>query len=255
MPDEPLELVPHASQTPAIRQEQRPPSVAMMLQAVVEKGVTAENVGALEKLVDLYERMEIRDAEKQFAAAFVALQGDMPPIEAVKAVPNTNGSTRYKFAPYEEIMDKVRPVLQKHGFTLSFSSEFKDDRVIQACTLQHVGGHKRTNQSMARVGKGPPGSSEAQGDGAASTYAKRYALCDCLNIVVEHDSDGRNQDAKQLGAPISRDEVQYLREQVQETGSNEAIFLQMAGVKTYEEIGQAIYPMLVRQLNMKKGRK
>lgn len=220
--------------------------VAKMLEAVIAKGVTAESVGVVERLVDLYERMQAKDAEKQFAAAFVALQSDMPPIQAVKPVPNRDGTIRYKFAPYEEIMDKVKPFLQKHGFTLTFSMSYAEGRVTQNCTLMHVGGHSRTNQFMARIGSGPPGSSEAQGDGAAATYAKRQALCDALNIVVEHDNDARAE-----GKPITRDEAQFLRELVKESKSDEAGFLRFAGAPDYESIGADKYSILVAALQKK----
>lgn len=227
--------------------------VAAMLEKVIERGITTENVAALEQLVGLYERMQERDAEKQFAAAFVALQADMPRIDAVKPVPNNDGTIRYKFAPYEAIMEQVRPVIQRHGFTVTFSSDVKDGRVVQTCTLQHVGGHKRSNSFGARIGRGPPGSSEAQGDGAASTYAKRFALCDALNIVIEADRDGA--DARNDGAPITRDQAQVLREMVKDTGSDEGAFLRFAGAASYEEIGSARYDGLFAALQRKSHSK
>jgi len=228
--------------------------IAAMLQAVIEKGITADNIAGLERLVALYEREQARDAERQFAAAFVALQSDMPQIHAVKPVPNNDGSIRYRFAPYEEIMVIVRPVLQRHGFTVSFNMNIIDGRVIQSCALMHVGGHTRTNQFMVRIGKGPPGSSEAQGDGAAATYAKRHALCAALNIVVDQDTDGARTDAAIEGAPITSDRAIYLRELVRDTHSDEAAFLRFAGAATYDEIGASKYDMLVAALQ-KKGRK
>lgn len=226
--------------------------VEQILRAAVANGVTTENVAVIERLTDLYERLQAKDAEKRFAAAFVLLQSDMPNIRASKPVPNRDGTERYRFAPYEEIMAQVKPLLQKHGFTVTFSTDFDDKRVIQSCTLQHIDGHSRTNKFAARIGNGPPGSSEAQGDGAASTYAKRFALCNALNIITgEADTDGRRDDARAEGEAISEDKVQYLREQVRETHSDEAKFLQFAGVKTYEEITDAIYPQLVRSLAAK----
>lgn len=220
--------------------------VAKMLEAVINKGLTADSVGVVERLVSLYERMQDKDAEKQFASAFVALQSDMPAIQAVKPVPNRDGTIRYKFAPYEEIMDKAKPFLQKHGFTLTFSMSYADGRITQNCTLMHIGGHSRTNQFMVRIGSGPPGSSEAQGDGAAATYAKRQALCDALNIVVEHDNDARS-----VGKPISPEEALYLRELVKETKSDEVAFLRFAQAGSYEEICTENYGRLVAALQKK----
>lgn len=232
------------------------PTVGAMLQSAIAAGVTAENVAVLEKMMDLYERTQAKEAEKEFARAFVQLQSDMPAIHAVKPVPNNDGSIRYRFAPYEEIMEQVRPLLLRHGFTVSFSQTIGDGRIVQACTLRHVGGHAVTNQFAVRVGKGPPGSSEAQGDGAASTYAKRFALCDALNIVVEKDSDGARagEDARIEGAPIAPDKAQYLRELVAETKSDEAAFLRFAGASKYEEIGSARYDVLVAALHKKVRR-
>jgi len=228
--------------------------IAAMLQAVIEKGITAENIAGLEKLVELYERQQARDAERQFAAAFTALQSEMPPIHAMKPVPDKFGNLKYRFAPYEEIMAAVRPILLRNGFTVTFTMVIADGRVTQSCTLQHTGGHSRTNQFMVRIGNGPPGASEAQADGAAATYAKRHALCAALNIVVDQDTDGRTPDAAVEGAPIAPDKAAYLRELVAETKSDEAAFLKFAGAATYSEIGSAKYDLLVAALH-KKARK
>lgn len=227
-----------------------PIPVARLIQAVIEKAMTAESVGVVERLVALHERMDARAAERLFAAAFVALQSELSPVAASKAVPNNDGSIRYKFAPFEDIMEHARPLLQKNGFTVTFSMSFSDGRIIQKCTLQHVGGHSRTNEFAARIGKGPPGSSEAQGDGAASTYAKRFAFCNALNIVTDTDTDGA-LDAKAEGELISSDKIQFLTEQLKETGGSLPLLLKMAGVEKLEEIRNGSYPVLVRALQMK----
>jgi hypothetical protein len=245
---EQLDIQPHSS-TELATHQQPPDPVAQMINAVIERGVTADNVAAIEKLADLYERMQEKKSEREFAAAFVALQSDMPAISATKPVPNNDGTIRYTFAPYEAIMDQVRPVLQRHGFTVTFSSDVREGRVVQTCTLQHVGGHKRSNSFGARIGRGPPGSSEAQGDGAASTYAKRFALCDALNIVIDSDNDARSEGPAEVIAP---DKALYLRELVKETESDEAAFLRFAGAKTYEEIAADRYAQLVAALNKKR---
>jgi hypothetical protein len=228
--------------------------VAKMLQAVLDKGVTSETVGAVERLVDLYERMAAKDSERQFASAFVALQSEMPRIIADRQVPDKQGNVKFVFAAFEDIMKQVLPLLFKHGFTLTFSMDIKEDRVVQSCTLTHTGGHSRTNQFMAKIGSGPPGASGAQADGAASTYAKRFALCNALNIIVERDTDGRD-DARNEGEPISFEEAAYLKEMVKETGSDEAAFLRYAGAPKYEEIGSAKYDMLVNSLLKKQNRR
>jgi hypothetical protein len=225
------------------------PSVGQMMQDFIARGVTADNVAAFERLVALKERLDDKQAEREFALAFISLQKEMPEVHATKSVPDKQGNVKFRFAPYEEIMSAVKPMLEKHGFTVTFSMDFKEGRVIQTCTLMHVGGHSRSNQFMARIGSGPPGASECQADGAASTYAKRFALCNALNITVESDTDG--QDARNEGAPITFDQVAYLKELVRDTKSDEAAFLRFAGASKYEEIGSARYDSLVAALHKK----
>jgi len=231
-----------------VKAESQLPSVASMLQAVIQQGVTEQNVAALERLCGLYERMQASDAEKQFAAAFVVLQSEMPKVNATKAVPNNDGTTRYKFAPFEEIMRQVTPMLQKYGFTVSFSNRYEENRLVETCTLQHVGGHKRSNDFAVRIGSGPPKASESQADGAAATYAKRFALTDALNIVVEHlDNDARIE-----GATITPEQAAGLRERVRATASNEAAFLKFAGANSFETISATKYAMLDQNLRRKE---
>lgn len=231
--------------------EVRVPTVAEMLCGVIEKGITSENVGALDKLVGLYERMEAINAEKAFAAAFVKLQGDTPHVQATRAVPNNDGTTRYRFAPFEDLMAQVGPILQKHGFTVSFSSRFQEGRIVSICTLQHVGGHKRSNEFAVRIGQGPPRATESQADGAAATYAKRFALTEALNIVVAH----LDNDARLEGGPVTPEQAFELERRAKETNSDIPAFLRVAGAKTFTEIPSVKFDLLDELLSKKERRK
>lgn len=231
----------------AIGEAQSAPTIIDMMQAVIKGGVTPENVSALKELAALHERMEDKRAEREFATAFNALQAETPRVKAMKAVPGNDGNVRYHFAPYEDIMDAVAPLLQKHGFTVRFSMKFSDGRVTQICTLQHTSGHSKDNEFSVRVGQGPPKSSEAQGDGAAATYAKRFALCSCLNITIEKDSDARVE-----GGKITQAQADDLRTRVRASGADEARFLAFAGASKYEDIVEAKYAMLDQNLRKKE---
>lgn len=226
------------------------PDPGQILKAVLDKGVTAESAAVVEKVLAMYERMEDRKAERDFAKAFNALQAEMSAVKAVQPVPNNDGTIRYKFAPFEDIMEQVSPFLKRHGFTVSFSTRFEEARLVKICTLQHLSGHKVSNEFAVRIGKGPPGSSEAQGDGAASTYAKRFALCDALNIVIEKDLD-----AKAEGAKITKDQASELRQRVRACGADEAAFLKFAQAETYEDIMETRYASLDHNLRRKESTK
>ena len=46
---------------------------------------------------------------------------------------------------------KIGPLLTKHGFTVSFSQDFKQNRILETCTLAHAAGRSRQS------GAGEPG--------------------------------------------------------------------------------------------------
>lgn len=253
MPNNPsneLELVP-ASPMPVTQQSANLPvqaNIGGMLQAVIQQGVTKDNVAALESLVKLYEHTCALDAEREFAKAFNALQTEMPNIQAIREVPDKQGNLKYKYAPYEDIMKQVRPLLLKHGFSISFSQRFDAARIISVCKLTHSGGHSRENEFAVRTGAGPYGATETQADGAAGTYAKRFALCNALNIVCEHDTDARAE-----GGFITPDQAKDLQARVLATGSNEEFFLKYAGAKDYSEIRAGKYAALDASLRKKEN--
>lgn len=226
------------------------PSVALMLQgalASIQSGqITAQHVDVLKGMMDLYERNEDRKAQKDFAAALTALQGENIRVVATKAVDVKDGKPRYTFAPYEEIMKTVQPMLTRHGFSITFDTEVGDTRLTSICTLTHAGGFARSNRFAVRYGK-PPGSSDAQGDMSTKSYAKRGALCDALNISIDHDDDARIE-----GSYISQPEADELRELCDLTRSDRVKFLAHAGAETFETIASARLADLTATLMRKK---
>jgi len=226
-----------------------------LIARLIESGkITSESVGVAKELFALDREMRMDRAEQDYAAAFSALQKELGTFTATRAVPmKDNKGTKYTYLPYEEIMRAVQPLAEKHGFSISFSTDFAEARIIQTCTLQHISGHHRDFKAFVRAGAGPHGATETQADGAAMTYAKRYALCNALNIVVERDTDGA--DARNEGGPITFEQAETLRQLVAETGSDEAKFLKFAGVEVYAEIGSNRYQELFNQLQRKLTRK
>lgn len=219
--------------------EANKPDVGVMLQAIIAKGVTAENVAALDSIVNLYERVQSRESEKEFNRAFSELQSELLPVQAVRPVPDKNGNIKYKYADYRDIMEQVQPLLNKHGFSVRFSSKADDKRMTMICTLMHTGGHSVQNEFTVRIGSGPYGATEAQADSAAGTSAQRNALCDALNIVIR-----RGDDVKEEGSAVTKAQADELEQRVKLTNSNEVAFLKFAGASSYADIRADKYDML-----------
>lgn len=218
-----------------------------MLQAVIKGGVTTENAGALEKLVDLYERMEARNAEKAFNRAFVQLQNEMPVIVAKTVIPN-----RGKYERYEDVFNVVAPLLVKHGFTVDFTQSYDQTRIIETCHLRHVEGFSKSNSFAVRVGKAD---TETQADCKAATTAKRNALLNALNIVIRQDCLNSEDDAAMEGDPnakVTPAQADELERRVQETNSIVPAFLKVAGATTFKDIPANRYDELDAMLRRKE---
>lgn len=214
-------------------------TISQVFAAVLEKNLSPENVQVAKELLAM-------DAERKFAAAFVDLQANLPQIVATSVIPN-----RGKYERFEDVMRQIGPVLQKHGFSVSFAQDFKENRIIQTCHLRHSGGHVQSNSFAVRAGG--KADSETQADCKASTTAKRNALLNALNIVIRQDIFAEDSgDASIEGSPITKEQADSLRKRVHATGTVEPSFLKYAGAKTYEEIMSGRYTELDEWLRVRE---
>lgn len=206
-------------------------SPAAMMAEIIKGGITEANVTVMERLMAMQERMEAAAAVQERNVAFKSLQEETSPIQASAVVPDKNGGVKFRFAPYEEVMAMVRPLLAKHGFSVRFSSERLEKSVKVTCFLHHISGAPAIeNHFEARIGNGPPGANESQADAAAKTLAKRNALCDALNIVVERET---GNDARAMGSDITPDQAADIQRRVETITPKDSwhrSLLQYAGV-------------------------
>lgn len=208
--------------------------------AIVDKQISPENIAVMKELLAM-------SAEQQFTQAFVKLQSDLPVIVAKTAIPN-----RGKYEKFEDVMDAIAPVLKKHGFSVSFSMDFKENRILETCHLSHVGGFTRSNSFAVRSGKAD---TETQSDCKAATTAKRNALCNALNIVIRQDCLNEENDAGIEGdvdTKITDEQAFELERRVKETNSSVQAFLQFAKAKSFDDIQASRYSELDAMLSRKE---
>ena len=204
------------------------------------------DVDKMERLLGVMERMETRDAEKQFNAAFVKLQSELPTIVASSEIPN-----RGKYERFEDVMRQISPMLTANGFCVSFSQSTEGNRIVATCHLRHIGGHSHPNSFGVRVGG--KADSETQADCKASTTAKRNALLQALNIVIRQDClTDEEHDASIEGGTITEEQAKDLELRVAATNSDQKAFLDFAGAKTFAEIRTGKYHELDKILKRKE---
>ena len=227
-------------------------TVADMLRLVVDKGISSENVAAFKELVQLH-REEIKlNAEKEFAAAFVRLQRQLPVIMGGRGVPDKHGNIKYKYANFEDIDAIVRPLCLDNDFSYSFrEGGVENGRITTIMTLTHAGGHSREIPYSVRIGAGPPNSTEPQADGAAHTYGQRGAMEKGLALRIVGD----REDARMEGGPVMAEQADELERRVALLNQPHDKFLKWLGARTYKDIPASKYEQADEFLSKKEQTK
>lgn len=173
-----------------------------LMQQAMSQNLSPETMG---KFMDLYDRWEIKKGKKAYDTAMSEFQKDCPIILKEKGVKNKDGSSRYKYAPLEQIVKQVGPIIAKHGFSYSvetqttMNTEGKVIGLIATVKITHAEGHSQDSSFFAPL---DPDAfmSAPQKFGSALTYAKRYAFCNAFGILTaDPDTDG-NASAGTKGA-------------------------------------------------------
>jgi len=196
------------------------PNIGTMLAKAIDAGLTKDNAETMEKLVGLYERMQDKDAERQFNAAFNAMQNEIPEFVADGIIPN-----RGKYLRFETAMHKLKPILARHGFSISFAQVADEKRVTVTCTIRHNAGHGVSTSFAVRLGG--KADSETQADCKASTTAQRYALKQALGLII-HQEMSDDTDASLEGGKITAAKADELESRCLAAGVDIYRFLKFA---------------------------
>lgn len=181
-----LEPVRDVSLQPSQPAGELDPMVSMLERLATNPAV---DVDKLRQLIDMQERVLNREAEAAFNAAFAVMQGEIPTVEERA---KTDKGT---YAPLEDIIEVVRPILKQHGFSLSFQTEWPEGGKVKVSgILTHAHGHARRTEFIA--GADTSGSKNAiQALGSSVQYGRRYCTKDLLCIVTrEEDDDGEGSE-------------------------------------------------------------
>lgn len=105
----------------------------------------------------------------------------------------TNPFLKNKYAPLPDILNMVRPLLNKHNLILSQEAGGDDLGVYVITKLIHTSGEQLTSVPLYLH----PRKNTPQEAGGAITYARRYQLTSLLGIAGEDDHDGEETPAKE----------------------------------------------------------
>jgi len=156
-----------------------------VIMSALEKGA---DISLIEKLIDLKMKVDQQKAEVEIRKAIANFQGEMPIVAKTKVVHNRDGSLRYKYAPIDEIVKISAPILAKHGLSVTIDTQFNEHNVVVTAIVQHIHGGERKSSFIIPIMKSDY-MNDAQAVASALTYAKRYAYCNVLGIMIGDEDD------------------------------------------------------------------
>ena len=227
------------------------PSKEPSLLAIIERAsMDAEfDVGKLQQLIELKERVERMDAEKAFASAMNACQAKMPTVVRWKK----NAGTNTKYVPLETLHEVTKPIYIPHGFSLSFGTVDSPipNYVREVCDCTHIAGHTRryhVDLPPDDVGmKGTQNKTPIQAVGSTLSYGRRYLEVLIWNITIaDEDNDGQRSTAT-----ITDAQAMEIEAFINERGINAPRVLKWLQVERVVDIPARRHDEVWRMLNAK----
>ena len=143
--------------------------------------------------------------------------------EELKAPKNQrNNFGNYNYRSAEDIIEAVKPIAHKYGFYLNITDEVIEvgGRIYVKATATLISDDKKTlvgSTGWAREEENKKGMDGAQITGAASSYARKYALNGLLAIDDTKDADATNTHDKETPAvSVNRVSAQHVTPQPQQ---------------------------------------
>ena len=237
----------------ALHEEQVPvvASDAASIMAVIDRAARdpSVDVGKMERLVELYERLSARQAKAAYTSALAAMQPTLPVIIERGGIKDRGGNIQSTYALWEDINDAIKPILAEHGFALSFRTGRDDGQIIVTGVLSHRDGH--SEETTMHLPVDTSGSKNAvQAVGSSTSYGKRYTAQALLNLT----SRGEDDDGKAAGAngAISDEQVQTIFDLIKKTKSDTVKLCKYVGVDAVPDIRAKDYEKVITALNLKE---
>lgn len=171
------------------------------------------DIGTLERVLALRDKLKAEWAKAQFDKAMADFQSECPVIEKRKEVKTKTGGRMYKYAPMDDILTQkvsddgldIRGLIRKHGFSYSMTSQSQvaapnqTGWVESTIRVTHKDGHSESSSFKVPTQKSDF-ITDAQTFAVALTFSSRYAFRNAFGLVTtDEDTDGRTEKDKPRG--------------------------------------------------------
>lgn len=195
----------------------------------------------MRELYAIHKEMAQDQAKIEFVRDFAELQAENLHINAKGkiVIPPKDGKTGQStpYAKFNDINKAIKPLLQKHGFTLSFETEPAPDgaRLIVKGLLAHKGGHQRTT-AFPLPAEVSGSKNNVQGWGSSMSYGKRYCTIALLNLTSEAMEDRDDDGADKPATEINADQLKDLRAKMTAANVDDELFCVNYKIEKVEQL-------------------
>lgn len=240
-----------------IAQPPAPIEKKSLLEIVIEKGADLDTI---QKMIELQERNEARDARRAFNEAMAAAKAAMPTIAKNRKVSfdNRGGQkTEYWHEDLAGIAAQVDPILSRHGLAYRFRPTQNGGTIRVDCIISHRAGYSE-EVSLEAAADNSGGKNSIQAVGSTVTYLQRYTLKAALGLSAAQDDDGEaagRQPAR--AASITSEQFIELRDLIEKAEIDEAIVLTAARIEHLEYLAaqdfESVKRKLLKTITLKQG--
>lgn len=220
--------------------------------SLVERAAMDPNfdLDRLERLMDMDRQAKEAAAKRAYHKAMADAQAELPRV--VKG--SDNSHTRSRYADLAAVDRAMKPVITKHGFSLSFSTQpsEREGWVRVGVTVAHREGHEVFHEDdfpLDNAGaKGNSNKTGIQAWGSTTTYARRYLKMMVFDVATSADTDGNAAEET-----VGPDEMTFLDTLLKETNSDRAAFFKYMRVEGMADIPLKDFGRAKQMLEKKKA--
>jgi len=172
------------------------------------------------------------------------MQDKLPAIPKQGEIDMGKGGKTQRYMRWQDINERIKPVLTAHGFALNFHFvEETETHITMTVLLKHRDGY--VEQTTRKLPLDKSGSKNVvQAYGSTQSYAQRYLAIAILNLVAE----GEDDDADALGEYITASQVDALQAEIKRLDRTEQGFCEWQKIDKLEFMPAARFEPALRML-------
>lgn len=216
----------------------------MDINKIMALAVGKGDLDKIEKMMELQERFEEREAKKAYHVAMTAFKTNPPKIYKDALVSFNN--TEYKHAKLGNVTEKISTELSKQGLSAAWTTS-QEKGIAVTCKITHIMGHSEST-TLEAAADSSGGKNAIQAIGSTVTYLERYTLLALTGLATHEDDDGAGTEAEY----IDDEQLATLNEWIETTKTKLVKFNAFMKVESLDKILAKDYNVALDSLKRKE---